>query len=480
MKYDVIIIGGGLGGLTAGAKLAREGRKVLLLEQHDRPGGCATTFKRKDYILEVGLHEMDGLHPRDLKTKIFNDLGLFDRVEFLPVPEFYRFVQGRHSIVIPHDPERATEELLEHFPEEEKGINLYFESVLNARKIAGAKDAPADRNVGEWLDEIISNETLKLVLLGNLGYFHDDPYTLSYYYYLTAQGSYYNGRANYIKGGSQQLSDALVDIIEENQGIVLLNTLAEAIEYNKDGTVGVKYCVKDRGPIAKEIAHAENIVVNSSLPQLVNNLLPEGSATSLKEEIKDLNIGASLLTVYYGFKKSLKSVGNKNYSIFLYDESVKSQADILTNNHSDFKTRSFTFVDYSQLDSGLAPGGKSVGAVCCIDYLDDWDKLDKKEYVKRKKEVAEIFTQRLDKIIPGFADSVEYVEVGTSRTVKRYTMNPGGAVYGFAQNPSKPISYLNKLPDNIYLASAWGKFGGGFSGAIFSGYMTAFDILRKR
>ena len=75
MIYDIIIIGGGLGGLTAGAKLAKEGRSVLLLEQHNRPGGYATSFKRKDFIMEVGLHEMDGLHPRDLKTKIFRDLG---------------------------------------------------------------------------------------------------------------------------------------------------------------------------------------------------------------------------------------------------------------------------------------------------------------------------------------------------------------------------------------------------------------------
>ncbi|MGW8316703.1 MAG: FAD-dependent oxidoreductase, partial [Bacteroidales bacterium] len=53
MKYDVIIIGAGLGGLTAGARLAREGKKVLMLEQHDRVGGCATTFKRRDFTMEV-------------------------------------------------------------------------------------------------------------------------------------------------------------------------------------------------------------------------------------------------------------------------------------------------------------------------------------------------------------------------------------------------------------------------------------------
>ncbi len=107
MNYDIIIIGAGLGGLTAGAKLAKEGRKVLLLEQHDRPGGCATTFKRRDFTMEVGLHEMDGLHPRDMKNKIFGDLGVFERVEFLEVPEFYRFNNERYNLVLPHDPEEA-------------------------------------------------------------------------------------------------------------------------------------------------------------------------------------------------------------------------------------------------------------------------------------------------------------------------------------------------------------------------------------
>ncbi|OQY03119.1 MAG: hypothetical protein B6I20_05705 [Bacteroidetes bacterium 4572_117] len=56
MQYDIIIIGAGLGGLTAGAKLSKEGKKVLLIEQHYVPGGCATTFKRKGFTFEVGLH----------------------------------------------------------------------------------------------------------------------------------------------------------------------------------------------------------------------------------------------------------------------------------------------------------------------------------------------------------------------------------------------------------------------------------------
>jgi phytoene dehydrogenase-like protein len=97
-----------------------------------------------------------------------------------------------------------------------------------------------------------------------------------------------------------------------------------------------------------------------------------------------------------------------------------------------------------------------------------------------KADVADTITERCEKIIPGFRAAVEYVEVATSMSVKRFTLNPEGAVYGFAQNPGKSTEYLAALPENIHIASAWGKFGGGFSGAIISGYMTAIDLLRKQ
>ena len=479
MHYDVIVIGAGLGGLTAGAKLAKEGKSVLLLEQHDRPGGCATTFKRRDFTMEVGLHEMDGLHPGDMKNRVFADLGVSDRVEFLPVPEFYRFLNDRHDLVIPHDPEEAKAILKSHFPDQEKGIDAYFYHVLNAKRIIVANRNNPDKSLGFFLDEIISNEDLKLVLLGNLGYFHDDPYSLSWIYYLTAQGSYYGGRANFIRGGSQQLSNALSDIISENNGRVLLNHLVTSIDYEGGKPAGVSYEKirgKDKGPGSDT---ASQIIVNAAVPNLAETLLSKQDGKKLADTIAGNAIGASLLTVYYGFKKPLKELGNKHYSTFIYDSSVKSQRDILANNHSDFSTRSFTFVDYSQLDSALAPAGKSVGAVCAVDYPEDWEKLGGDEYNRMKADVADIITSRCDKIIPGFRDAVEYVEVATSLSVKRFTLNPEGAVYGFAQNPGKSTDYLSALPENIHIASAWGKFGGGFSGAIFSGYMCAMDLLRK-
>ncbi len=479
MNYDVIIIGAGLGGLTAGARLAREEKKILLLEQHDRPGGCATTFRRREFTMEVGLHEMDGLHPKDMKHKIFEELGITGRVEFLPVPEFYRFINDHYDLVIPHDPAEARSILKAAFPGEVKGIDDYFHHVLNARRIMVANRNKPDKSVGQFLDEIIHDEHLKLVLLGNLGYFHDDPYSLSWIYYLTGQGSYYNGRASFIKGGSQQLSGALSKIITENGGTVKLNSLVTSIDYEGNKPAGVTYRdVKGREK-AVHSDRAPEIIVNAAVPSLAGSLLSKADGKKLAAAIASNKIGASLLTVYYGFNTPLKRVGNKHYSTFVYDGSVRTQKDILSNNHSDFSTRSFTFVDYSQVDAGLAPEGKSVGAVCCVDYPADWENLSQVEYTRIKADVADTMTGRLEQIIPGFRDAVAYTEVATSLSIKRFTLNPEGAVYGFAQHPDKPTGYLSALPENIHIASAWGKYGGGFSGAIISGYMTALDLLRK-
>jgi all-trans-retinol 13,14-reductase len=476
MKYDVIIIGAGLGGLTAGAKLAREGRKVLVIEQHNRPGGCATTFQRGDFTMEVGLHEMDGPSSRDMKTRIFNDLEVFNNIELLRVPEFYRFINGRYDVIVPHDPAEASDILTRLFPGDSDGIKTYFNHFLAPRIKPDTASQP-DISLGEYLDGIISNDDLKLILLGNLGYFHDDPYSLSLTYYLIAQGSYYSGGASYIKGGSQKLSDHLASYIRDHGGEVLLGHIVTGLNCANNQVESVTY--RKKGSHADLQGFADEIIANNAIPNLPD-LITGQSGQNLKDEFSDLRTGASLLTVYLGFSKPPAQLGNKYYSTCLFDSSVKNQADILKNNKDDFSRKSFIFVDYSQVDSDLAPAGKSVGAICCVDYLSDWQGLERGEYLAKKENVAKIFIERLENIIPGIKSAIEYYEVGTSATVKRYTLNPDGAVYGFAQTPSKKSVESFKALDNLHIASAWGKTGGGFSGAIYGGYLCAYNILRKR
>ncbi|MBP7507665.1 MAG: NAD(P)/FAD-dependent oxidoreductase [Prolixibacteraceae bacterium] len=478
MQYDAIIIGAGLGGLIAGAKLAKEGKKILLIEQHDRPGGCATTFRRKDFTLEVGLHEMDGLDRSDMKTRIFTDLGVFDHVEFLKVPEFYHFVQGDNEFTMPHDPEEAKHKLVVEFPGEEEGIMAFFNQLMSKPK-RNLEEEHIEKSVGEFLDSIIQDNRLKLILLGNLGYFHDDPYTLSLSYYSIAQSSYFKGGGNFIKGGSQKLSDYLAQVIEKNGGIVLLKHMVKNILVSDNKAIGVSYFKKTSSEELIE-DFADDIIANNSVPVVANEMLPEEFGKRVADQVSDIRPGASLLTLYLGFKKSLKDIGSKYYSYFLYDESVKTQSDILKNNKGSLENRSFTFVDYSQVDSELAPSGKSVGAVCCIDYPEYWENLTKEEYRQKKEEVAQIFINKLDKIIPGLKEQIDYYEVGTAKTVGRYILTPQSAVYGYAQTPEYFMKPKLETIENLHFASAWTKIGGGFSGAIYSGYMCAFGLLRKR
>ncbi len=478
MKYDVIVIGAGLGGLTAGAKLAREGMKVLVLEQHSQPGGCATTFRRGDFTLEVGLHEMDGPGGRDMKNRIFSELDVTGNVEFLHVPEFYRFIRGDLAVTIPHDPQLAAARLTEMFPEEKEGIAKYFDQLLSPKKRPAGETEP-DKSLGSFLDSIIGNDDLKLILLGNLGYFHDDPYSLSLAYYSVAEGSYYTNGASFIKGGSQKLSDHLAGYIRSHGGEVMLNRLVTGVTVQEGRATGVTFRKRGGKSLDTEEVTADEIVANCSIPALAEMLPPE-QGDQLRGEFSGLNTGASLLTVYFGFDRPLKELGHSYYSMFIYDRSVKSQADIAANNRDDFSRRSFTFVDYGQVDSGLAPEGKSVGAICCIDYLEDWANLSREEYKLKKEYVAQTFIDRLGEVIPGIRDVIGYYEVGTPVTVKRYTLNPGGAVYGFAQNPGRKVLDSFAPVENLHFASAWGRTGGGFSGAICGGYLSAFNLLRKR
>jgi len=477
MKYDILIIGGGLGGLTAGAKLAKEGKKILLIEQHSRPGGCATTFRRGDFKLEVGLHEMDGPSPRDIKTRIFNDLDITGKVEFVRIPQFYRFINDRYSVVVSHDPMETINTLSGLFPSETAGISAFFNQIINPKKKIPENDY-RDKSVGEFLDSIIGNNDLKFILLGNLGYYSDDPYDLSLAYYSAAQGSYFTNGASFIKGGSQMLSDHLAGFIRDHSGEVLLNHIVTGINIEGGRAKGVIYKKKHSPESGSLEASGDEIIANNSVLNLPD-LLPATTGVALRDEFTNLKPGTSIFTLYLGFNKPLKDIGNKYYSTFVFDSSVRSQADILKNNHDDFERRSFTFTDYSQIDSALAPAGKSVGEVCCIDYMADWEGLDRKDYDSKKERAARAFIGRLEKIIPGIGDTIEYHEAGTSLTIKRYTMNPGGSVYGFAQTPGrKHVDHIKSI-ENLHIASAWGRTGGGLSGAIAGGYLTAINILRK-
>lgn len=500
--YDVIIVGAGLGGLTAGAKLSKEGFRVLLIEQHNIPGGCATTFKRKGYTVEVGLHELDGLDEKDVKRNILEDLDVFDHVDFVRLPEFYRYLHKNVEFIMPDNREKAERKLIRKYPSDEKAIHKYFKIIYGFRKeiakyprnkilkflilplfpiLFPTLTRYANKSIGDILDGITENEELKILLTANVAYYHDDPHTLSSVYFSAGQSSYYEG-GYYIRGGSQKLSDYLASYILDHGGNIIYRHIVSKIITENGRATGVEY-KKPRGkdtPILT--AKAKFIIANAAIPNVLK-MLDDDPGKLLEEAITGMETACSLLTLYLGLNKAPAEFGNRHYSTFVLSEQITDYADMVKDLRShDFEKKSFAFIDYSQIDSRLTTNGKHLIALAATDYMQNWDGLSRTEYKEKKEKISQILIRRLDKVLPGIADEIDYYELATPKTIERYTMNPGGTVYGYAQTieQSGRNRIRAKSPvEGLYFASAWAFPGGGFTGAIISGYLCALKVQKQ-
>jgi hypothetical protein len=214
------------------------------------------------------------------------------------------------------------------------------------------------------------------------------------------------------------------------------------------------------------------IVAGNAVPNLTGLLPADGHNNGRYLERKQNEPSYHL----FRFNKPLRELGNAFYSTFVFDGSIRSQTDISGNNRGDFTKRIFTFIDYSQIESGLVNGNKGVGGLCCIDYIKDWEELGKQEYHAKKEQVASVFISRLEKLIPGIKNVIEYYEVAISAAIRRYTLNQADRLR-ICTDAIRKIPDLSGLPDNLHIASA-GKPGA--ASVIYGGYLCAMGILRKR
>jgi phytoene dehydrogenase-like protein len=481
----ITIIGGGLGGLTAGALLAKAGHRVTLLEQHSVVGGCATTFKRKGgFRCEVGLHKMDGVYTNPTIQRIFTELGVYDAVEFVSSESFYTLTTRTRSYTLPYGIETAKTYLIDIFPDEAEGITRYFDLIVRiGSQIDTLVDAKwyhyalfpflfypmirhARHTVTDVLDRLIHDEELKLVLNANVQYYNDRPDTLSFLYHAKAQSSYYQGKGWFVKGGSQKLSDHLARVITDHGGTVLTGAEATACT-----TEEVTYT-----------HHKEHHTLPADL--IISNLSPQDTYRLFGHPYEESRaISEGLVTVYLGFSKNLREVyGARSYANFFMDDlqTVHEYEQAL---ESGVLERSFGFTDYAQIDADLTKDpGKSFAVTCTTDYIREWDTLNEAAYRENKELLIQNTLQRLEQHYPGITDLVEYTEAGTAKTQQRYLKTPKGTAYGYQPSPRNvlriPRSRSREIA-KLYFVGQW-VIGGGFSPAIMSGGICAEEIEKRR
>ncbi len=301
-RFDAIVIGSGLGGLIAGALYARSGRRVLVLERNETFGGAATVFKHGALAIEASLHEMDGLDQDDPELPTLQSLGLDRDLEFVDVGDLYE-VRGPlidPPFVLPHGIDAALSAAVARFPHQVPALREYFERISVARAalsfaarhqddsgrwwLSHAPEAvrrlwPLIREgratVSEVFDELFgADEAVKLALGANLGYWHDTPDQMLFLRYAVAQASFLIGGGHYVRGGSVALSNRLVALIREADGVVENGREADTLLLDGRHIAGVGHHARDGTDPQTDFAP---VVFGNAAPHRLAEMLPDAS-----------------------------------------------------------------------------------------------------------------------------------------------------------------------------------------------------------
>jgi phytoene dehydrogenase-like protein len=495
-RYDVVVIGAGLGGLTAGAILARAGRKVLVIERSNSVGGAASSYKSGDLFIEGSLQQTsDPQDPRDPKHDVLTRAGVLDAVKWIPAGSLYEARGGPLDapFVMPDNFAAARRALSERFPQARAGIDQLLDEMARIASAAGSlaldnrKDSPDwTLTLAQKLDCLFGDdESIKCALAANLSYFHDDPATLWWRHFAMAQGSYLQSGGRFVQGGSQRLSSALARAIRSAGGDVLLRRVATGIALDAQGRAGaVTHTARD-GSDSQTVQCAD--VVGNAAPGALAPLMPQAAADRLQQSYADLAPSISLFAMTLGLAKPPREFGISAYSTQLLPPDMARLSDYargaaLMAGEPGEQMPPMSLVDFDAIDSGI-PSPPYVLSVFGPDLLSNWDGSDMEAYREKRGRWQDAIVGYLSSIYPGLADGVVASSFNTALSVRQYLNVPGGAVYGFA--PTPPVSIAESVARSprtaiagLYLASAYAGFGG-YTGAVQAGGACADMILQE-
>lgn len=506
--YDVVVIGAGLGGLSAAGMLAKAGKRVLVLEHHTVPGGYAHGFRRGHFRFDVSLHAMDGVNPGGWAYTPLKDLEVLGQVKFNRLDPFYTVQFPHHTITVPADLYAYEAELMRAFPEQADGLRkminqmlLIYHDVQRFIQDGEAGIRPSIEEVPiqypnflpvmgqsfqDFMDAYIDDPQLQAVFSILWGYYGLPPSQLNAATFIFPWVSYHLHGAFYPEGGSMAISRALEATLLKYGGEVRYKQTATKFDIQDGRLTGVH---TDKGLHVG----AEIVISNANAPDTMLKMVGEEHLPSeylQKVKTAEENPAMSNLVVYLGLDRDLKAEGWSHHELFVapgYDLDKEYEKV----EQGRFNELGVTLTYYNHADPECSPPGTSILGLFTLapwDYADVWgtngdltNYSQNPRYLKFKQDAAEALLDAAEKKLPGLRDSIKYIEVGTPITNHRYSLNPAGAIYGSAQTVDNMyFSRLNAetpIP-NLYLASAW-SFGGGMSAAMLAGRDTARLVIQQ-
>jgi phytoene dehydrogenase-like protein len=489
-NYDVIVVGAGLSGLATASLLAQKGKRVLVLERHSLAGGYATNFEREGFTFDASLHSFNGMCEGADSYELLKACGVANQVDFLPHPFLYRFVDDDVDMTVgERDIAQFERQLGEMFPSERDGLSRMFKEarathkqigkvftsnwpvplrVLSMPFVFGKVLRYEHDTVERFFSRFIGDPRLKDLLSVQWSYYGLPPDRLNFPYFCYPFIDYLHHGGYSIKGGSQVLSDALVDVIERHGGRVLLTTPVKKVLVANGRVVGVE--AKRLGSV-----FAPKVVSNISPIAMVSLVGEQHFGGKYLNQLKSMRTAISGLQVYLGLDCPLSELGVRDdeYIIFVgRKNSLSDQYEALQANDLEHGRTAFSINLFSSVDPSLAPLGMSTLGLFTLCGGQYWHDLPRDQYEIRKAEVTATLIERAEAMLPGLSSHIKVCETGTPRTMTRYTSNPAGSFYGFEQSVDQAgllKRFGQKYPiKGLYQVGAWTFPGAGYIGALMS------------
>lgn len=447
--YDVIVVGAGNGGISAACKLAKEGKKVLLLEKHNIPGGCASSFRRGRFEFEVALHELCDLgpenNPGDVRDILGDQYGL--DIKWFEVPDTFRVIAKARSgrqidIAMPSGVENFKAQLVKYVPDCKESLDNFFElakETLAAISYISSSNGNPDSAVlkkqypnflrtaayptNKVLDALKMPTDAQDVINTYWTYLGVDTTRLAFMHY-AAMVLKYVSRSAYIPDmTSHGLSLALIERFRAMGGEVWFNTRVDKVLFKGDHACGVSTAHGD--------IMANYVILNISPHIAYANMIPKELIP--EREIKLCNARrhcARAFVLYLGLNKSAQELGIKDYSIFM--TTVMDSAQVYKN-LSKIETNNYSIaLCYNVVNPGISPEGTCMMSFTTCYNEEVWGDIDIENYVETKNKIAKGMIEQFERetgIV--IHDAIEEIEVATPWTFARYINSPQGTMYGY-------------------------------------------------
>ncbi|MDA1013417.1 MAG: NAD(P)/FAD-dependent oxidoreductase [Planctomycetota bacterium] len=473
-SYDAAVIGAGIRGLMTANLLAKEGMRVLLVEQHYVVGGYCSTFQRKGYTFDAASHFYPLLgDPTTMTGKMLADIGIEQEwIKMDPVDQFH--LPDGSTVSVSADYDTYLAKLKSDFPAEADAIDRFFGL---ARKLylwgvlhffRGIETSRLKRylpmTLRDALNQHFQDERLKLVLTADVPHWGSPPNRTSFVFDCMLRLSYFLGNY-YPVGGSQKFADELAQRFQEQGGDILLKTMVQRIHVRNGQATGVTLEIgplKDRREVTVQ---AGAVVSNADMRLTVEKLVGISHfEPDYVARLHELRASFPCFLSHIGVRDIPRDVLERAHGYYWRGWDSDRVAK------GDFDCKIFV---PSLYEPGLAPPGRDVIVIQKVtevryDEITDWQ--------AHKRSVEDFVLERLESAIPGVREKFDVCLSASAETSHRFTLNYHGAMLGWEMSPDQLGEHRPAIKSpiqNLFFVGQWTQPGGGITPVMVSAMRAA-------